>query len=57
MRLQIKVYLNQDSFLSGRCLFERFIDTDLSLKIPYDSLQSSLRFMFGQFCVVSFNLM
>ena len=55
MRLQIKVFLNDVSFRTGTEVFERIIDIDISLSIPYESLVKSLRFMFGNNCIVSFN--
>ena len=57
MRLQIKVFLNDVSFSTGTNVFERIIDVDASVSIPYESLVKSLRFMFGNNCIISFNLM
>jgi len=57
MRLQIMIFLNDTSFRNGSEVFERIIDVDNSLSIPYESLVTSLRFMFGFNSIISFNLM
>lgn len=57
MSLQILVYLNKESFRNGKPCFQRLVDLDPSIVVPYHSLASDLKFLYGSSCVVSFDLL
>lgn len=50
-QIQIQVFQNVDSRTSGRVLFERIVDINDSIKVPYEDLIDSLKFMFGNVIV------
>jgi hypothetical protein len=56
MRLQIKVFLNDSSFEAKRCLFERILDIDPSISVPFHQMVSLFKFLYGSSCVVTFNV-
>lgn len=39
-----------------RKVFERLVDVDSSISIPYDNIVSSMRYLFSSNCVVTFKL-
>ena len=51
--LQIKVFL---SSLADKPVFERILSLPSTVNVPYSQLESSLRFLFGLKCLVSFNV-
>ena len=57
MQLQIKVFSGVSALQENNRLFERIIDIHDDLKIPYESLVLDMKFLFGNSCVVSFNVM
>lgn len=57
MQLQIKVFSGVHALESGNKIFERVIDVQDDLYVPYESLVRDLKFMFGSSCVVSFNIL
>ena len=57
MQLQIKVYQGVSAMQENNRIFERIIGVHDDLKIPFDSLVSDLKFLFGSSCIVSFNVM
>lgn len=56
MQVQIKVYLGVSAKQNDTAVFERLIDVNDSLQIPYENLVSTLKFLFGSSCVVTFNI-
>lgn len=52
-RLRLIVYLNSDSKCS---VFERIVDFDSSVSVPFESLKNDMRFLFGKSCKVVFEL-
>lgn len=57
MSLQISVYLNKESFRNCKPCFQRLVDLDPSIVVPYHSLASDLKFLYGSSCVISFDLL
>ena len=53
-QIQIQVFSSVDSRLNNKVLFERIIDVNDSLDVPYSSLVRDLKFMFGASSVVTF---
>lgn len=51
-QLQIMVFNNMDARTSNRPVFERIIDINESLTVPYDSLVSDLKFLFGASVII-----
>lgn len=56
MQLQIKVFSGLTALQSDSKLFERIVDVHDDLSVPYESLVSNLKFLFGNSTVVQFNL-
>lgn len=56
MQLQIKVFSGLTAMQSDSKLFERIVDVHDDLSVPYESLVSNLKFLFGNSTVVQFNL-
>lgn len=56
MQLQIKVFSGVSAMDENNRLFERIIDLHDDLQIPYASLVSDLKFMFGSSIIVQFNI-
>lgn len=57
MQLQIKVYASMNAMSDNQCLFERLVELHDDIFIPYSSLVSDMKFLFGSSCIVSFNFM
>lgn len=57
MQLQIKVYASMNAMSDNQRLFERLVELHDDIFIPYSSLVSDLKFLFGSSCIVSFNIM
>lgn len=57
MQVQIKVFSGVSALQSDTRLFERILDLPDAVSVPFDSLVSTLKFLFGQSCIVSFNIM
>lgn len=57
MQLQIKVYSNVNALESNNRLFERIIEVNDSVHIPFEALVSNFKFLYGQSVIVSFNVM
>lgn len=53
-QLQIMVFNSMDARTSNRPVFERIIDINESLTVPYDSLVSDLKFLFGSSVIIQF---
>ena len=56
MQLQIKVFMGVSAMEENNRVFERIIVVHDDLHIPYESLVSDLKFLFGSSCIVSFNI-
>ena len=56
MDLQVKVFLNESAFRSDKCIFERVIAVTPTVVIPFQTLISDLKFLFGVQSCVTFNL-
>lgn len=57
MQLQIKVFAGMNAMNDNQRLFERLVELHDDIVIPYSSLVSDLKFLFGSSCIVSFNVM
>lgn len=57
MQLQVKVFSGVNAMETNTRLFERVIEVNDSLSVPFSSLVSDLKFLFGSGCVVSINVM
>lgn len=57
MQLQIKVFTGVSAMSTDSKLFERIIEVHDDISVPYSSLISDMKFLFGSSCVVSFNVM
>lgn len=55
-QIQIQVFASMDQKRENKVLFERICDINESLDVPYSSLVSNLKFMFGSSSIVSFNI-
>lgn len=55
-QIQIQVFASLDTKRENKVLFERICDISESLEVPYSSLVSNLKFMFGSSSIVSFNI-
>lgn len=55
-RLQVQVFLNQNTFEKGIRVFERIVDVNDSIDVDYSSLVRSLKFLYGKEIVINFNL-
>lgn len=53
-QLQIMVFNNMDARTNNRPVFERIIDINESLSVPYDSLVGDLKFLFGSAVIIQF---
>lgn len=51
--IRLKVYLNH---CANKPVFERLIEYDDSLIMPFNDLCSVMRFLYGSDCVVSFDV-
>lgn len=56
MEIQIQVFANVDALNNRNKLFERIVNVDDSLKVPYENLVRDLKFLFGQSAIVTFNV-
>lgn len=56
MEIQIQVFANVDALNNRNKLFERIVNVDDSLKVPYENLVRDLKFLFGQSSIVTFNV-
>lgn len=54
MQLQVQVFSSVNARSDGKVLFERIIDINDSLKVPYQSLVDDLKFLFGSSSIVQF---
>lgn len=57
MQLQIRVFSGISAMESNNRLFERIIEVHDDISVPYSSLISDMKFLFGSSCIVSFNVM
>lgn len=57
MQLQIKVFSGVSSLQSDSRLFERIVEVHDDISVPYSTLISDMKFLFGSSCVISFNVM
>lgn len=57
MQLQIKVFSNVSALEKNARIFERVIEVNDSVSVPYESLISNLKFLYGSSVIVSFNVM
>ena len=55
--LRILVFLNADSKTAGKRIFERLVSVVDGVSIDFNSLISSLRFMFGSQSIVVFEIL
>ena len=56
MQLQIKVYAGLSALEQNSRLFERILEVNESISIPYELIVNSLKFMFGSSCIVCINV-
>lgn len=56
-QFQILVFQNVDSKRENKRLFERVVEVNDALSIPFSSLLSDLKFLFGSSCIVTFNIL
>ena len=54
--LRVIVYLNSETKAAYKPIFERIVNLPDSVQIPYSSLVSSLRLLFGRESIVCFEL-
>lgn len=57
MQLQLKVFSGVTSMQENNRLFERIVEVHDDIQVPYSSLISDMKFLFGSSCVVSFCVM
>lgn len=57
LQLQIQVFQNVDAKRSDHKLFERVVEVNDSLNIPFSSILSDMKFLFGSGCVVTFSVL
>lgn len=55
-RLQVQVFLNQNTFEKGIRVFERIVDVNENINVDYSGLVRSLKFLYGKEIVINFNL-
>lgn len=56
MQLQIKVFMNVSALSGNSSCFERLVDCHEDLSVPFESLFKDLKFLYGDSCVVQFNV-
>lgn len=57
MQLRIKVFSGINAMNDNNRLFERLVDLHDDLLVPYSSLVSDMKFLFGSSCIVSFDIL
>lgn len=57
MQLQIKVFSSVSAMQDSKRCFERMIDVNENVSIPFSSLLRDFKFLYGDSCVVSFNIL
>lgn len=57
MQLQVKVFSGVSSMNENNRLFERIIEVHDDVIVPYSSLIQDMKFLFGNSCIVAFNVM
>ncbi len=56
IQLQIQVYANYDAKILGKKLFERIVELNDACSVDYNTLLRALFFLYGNSCVISFNV-
>lgn len=52
----LKVYINEDAARLGKCQLERHICPPPGVRVPFEEIISSMKFLFGANAVVQFNV-
>lgn len=55
-QLQVQVFMNESTMISGKRLFERIVDVSDSFVIPFETIIKSLTFLFGGKVIINFKL-
>ena len=55
-QLQIQVFMNELAQANGKRLFERIVNVDDSIRVDYDNLIRTFRFLYGNNILITFNL-
>ena len=56
-QLQVQVFSSVDARSSGKVLFERIVDVNDALDVPFNNLLESLKFMYGLSAVIQFSVL
>lgn len=56
IQLQIQVYANLQTKLSNKRVFERIVEFNDACSIDFNGLMRALFLLFGNSCIVSFNI-
>lgn len=57
VQLQIQVFASSRNKDEGRKLFERIKEVDSNLSIDFNGIAKVLRFLYGEHCIISFNIL
>lgn len=57
VQLQIQVFASSRNKDEGRKLFERIKEVDGNLSIDFNGIAKVLRFLYGEHCIISFNIL
>lgn len=57
VQLQVQVFANDVAKANNRKLFERVKDVDDNITIDYNGIAKTLRFLYGNNCIISFNIL
>lgn len=56
MQIQLKVFSGVSALQENNRLFERIVEVHDDISVPYESLISDLKFLFGSSAVITFNI-